>query len=258
MKKCFVISPIGEEGSEIRTQADEALQYVIKPACDNKGFDIIRSDMISDNGMITQSIIENILQADLAIADLTNRNPNVFYELAIRHSYGLPVIQITRDDMSNIPFDVHNVRTIQYSLSAKGADKASEEIEKVIDYIEQGNKPLNPVTSVANILNISSDTGETDNAVLSELLLKVNNIPDRLEQLENNIGTRFAQAISTYIQSNDSNNAMHNHQANIKDAMLGKLLETIMSDPEKGINQFNNLMHAQKVLEQNGFIKNKE
>ena len=109
MKKCFIISPIGEEGSDVRKNADDVLHYVIEPVCASKGYEAIRADKISDTGMITQSIIEHILQDDIAIIDITGRNANVFYDLAIRHSYGLPAIQITRDDTSTIPFDVHNV-----------------------------------------------------------------------------------------------------------------------------------------------------
>ena len=120
-KKCFIICPIGEEGSEIRKGADDSLKYIIEPACANKGYRVVRADKISDSGMITQSIIENILTAELSIVDLTGRNPNVFYELAIRHSHGLPTILITRDDLSSLPFDIHNVRTIQYGFDGTGS-----------------------------------------------------------------------------------------------------------------------------------------
>lgn len=255
MKKCFVICPIGDEGSDIRKQADDSMEFVIEPACKGKGYDVIRADKISDNGIITQSIIENILQADLAIVDLTGRNPNVFYELAIRHSYGLPAIQITRDDVSSIPFDVHNVRTIQYDLSASGAKKASQEIEKVIDSIESGNKTLNPVTSVSSILKFANEETLGENQVLSELLLKVNGIPDRLEQLENNIGVRFSQMLTAFGESFKASPRNNNQPADVQDMMLQKFFETLMDNPEKGLSQMKNLMNFQKLLEDNGLIE---
>lgn len=258
MKKCFFISPIGEEGSEVRKQADESLEFVIEPACKTKGYEVIRADKISDNGLITQSIIENILQADLAIVDLTGRNPNVFYELAIRHSHGLPAIQITRDDVSSIPFDVHNVRTMQYDLSASGAKKASQEIEKVIDYIESGNRTQNPVTAVSSILEFADKKTTGENQVLSELLLKVDSIPDRLEQLENNIGVRFSQMLSAFGESFKASSYHNNQPANVEDVMLQKFFDTILNDSEKGLNQIQNLMSAQKYLEDNGLIKKKK
>lgn len=247
MKKCFVISPIGPEGSEIRKNADETLEFVINPACQSKNYEVIRADKISDNGMITQSIIENLLQADIAIADLSDRNPNVFYELAVRHSYGLPVIQITRDD--DIPFDVHDVRTIKFDLSASGAKKASDEIIKVIDTIDNGTKTLNPITSVSGILNLKPNQSSGKDEILSELLLRVNNIPDRLDRLENNIEVRFSQMLSAFSASFKSSTPIPQSEEDIKNMMLQNFLQTLMDDPQKGITQMNNLMSIQKELD---------
>lgn len=249
MKKCFVISPIGAEGSETRKNADDTLEFVIEPACKAKGYDVIRSDKISDNGMITQSIIENLLQSDIAIADLSGRNPNVFYELAVRHAHGFPVIQITSDSIDQIPFDVHNVRTIQYDLSASGAKKASEDIEKVIDSIENGNKTLNPITSVSSILNINPNTSSEKEEVLSELLLRVNSIPEKLDVLENNIGVRFSQMLTAFADSLSSKPAQTATEDDIKNRFLEGLMQTIINDPQKGMTQMNNLLSVQKELD---------
>ncbi len=257
MKKCFIISPIGEEGSEVRKSADEALQFIIEPACNAKGYEVIRADKISDAGMITQSIVEHILQDDIAIIDITGRNANVFYELAIRHSYGLPAIQITRDDTSEIPFDIHNVRTIQYDLSASGANKARQAIENAIDRIEEGSKTLNPVTQVSNILNLTPEHSEGEESVLSELLLKVNNIPDKLTQLENNIGIRFSQMLAAFSESLKVGTNLPQSNS-LQDAMVQKFMEILMTNPTEGIAQMQNLMIAQKFMQESGLIKANE
>ena len=254
MKKCFVISPIGEKNSEVRKNADDALKYIIEPVCKSKGYEAIRADQISDAGMITQSIIEHILKDDIAIIDITDRNPNVFYELAIRHSFGLPAIQITRDDMSSIPFDVHNVRTIQYDLTASGADKAKQDIEKAIDSIEAGTKTSNPVSSVAQILHLTAEaTSGGNDAVLSELLLKVNSIPAKLETLESNIGVRFSQMLTAFGESIKTSSTSSSNSP--QDLMLQKLFETLMTNPEQGLSQMENLMSAQELMQKKGYIK---
>ncbi len=68
---------------------------------------------MSDPGIISRQIVSHLLDADLVIADLTGRNPNVFYELAIRHATGKPFIQlITKGEV--IPFDVDHQRTILF------------------------------------------------------------------------------------------------------------------------------------------------
>ena len=108
-KVCFLISPIGKEGSDVRTNADEVMKYIIEPACAAFNYKVIRADKMSNTGLITKAIIEQIISADLVIADLTDNNPNVFYELAIRHSYRKPAIQIIKGEV-NIPFDIANMR----------------------------------------------------------------------------------------------------------------------------------------------------
>ena len=251
-KKCFIICPIGEEKSEIRKTADESLEYIIQPACANKGYYAVRADKLSDNGMITQSIIENILTSDLAIVDLTGRNPNVFYELAIRHSYGLPTILITRDELSSLPFDIHNVRTIQYDLSASGADRARAAIEGVIDSIENGGTVVNPVTSVSGILQLSTKSSSTDDTVLSELLLKVNSIPDSLDRLESNIGTRFSQMLTAFAETMKVGNVSMSEES-VKNRMIERFFDTLLTNPQEGMMQVQNLIAAQKMIQDSGF-----
>ena len=256
-KQCFIICPIGEEGSETRKGADESLKYIIEPACVNKGYRVVRADKISDSGMITQSIIENILTAELAIVDLTGRNPNVFYELAIRHSHGLPTILITRDDLSSLPFDIHNVRTIQYDLSASGADKARNAIENVINSIENGGTVVNPVTSVSGILQMSLDSSADKDTVLSELLLKVNSIPDSLDRLESNIGARFSQMLTAFAETMKMGSTPLSEE-DIKNRMMEKFFDTLMTNPQAGMTQMQNLITVQKMMQDSGFIGDKK
>jgi len=85
-KTCFVISPIGAPDSLERKHADLVLSALIEPALVDLGLDVIRADHISKPGMITGQVMEYIASADLVIADLSFANPNVYYELALRHA----------------------------------------------------------------------------------------------------------------------------------------------------------------------------
>src|SRR5688572_13315379 len=89
-KSCFVISPIGEVGSEVRARADQILKYVIQPAVKVFGYVAIRADAMPEPGLITTQIIDRIINDDLVVADLTGKNPNVYYELALRHAIRKP------------------------------------------------------------------------------------------------------------------------------------------------------------------------
>ncbi|MDM4014986.1 hypothetical protein [Roseiconus lacunae] len=136
MKQCFVISPIGEAGSEVRRRADQVLRHVIEPATLACGYEAIRADKMSEPGMITSQVIQRIVDDTLVIADLTGSNPNVFYELAIRHAIRKPLVQLIQKG-DKIPFDVAGMRTVPVDhKDLDSVDEARNEIEKQIRAIE--------------------------------------------------------------------------------------------------------------------------
>lgn len=114
---CFIVSPIGEAGSEFRKHADLVLNSLIEPALNDLGLRTIRADRISKPGLITGQVIEHIAQAALVIADLSYTNPNVYYELALRHAVRKPVVQLIRSADLPMPFDVGQYRTVSIDLT---------------------------------------------------------------------------------------------------------------------------------------------
>lgn len=109
---CFYITPIGADGSEQRKHADLFMEHLVVPAVEELGLRVVRSDTIDAVGMITSQIIEHLVKSALVIADLSFHNPNVFYELSLRHTLGKPVIHLIRS-CDSIPFDIHSFRTIK-------------------------------------------------------------------------------------------------------------------------------------------------
>lgn len=114
-KTCFVISPIGPIGSNIRIQSDKVYNNLILQSIDKEKFDIERADLIDRSGIAMNMIFEKIERSDLIIADITDGNPNVFYELAIRHATRLPCIVIGSHE-TIVPFDIGGVSVIYYNL----------------------------------------------------------------------------------------------------------------------------------------------
>jgi len=108
---CFYISPIGAADSEYRQHSDLFMGTLIEPAVASFGLSLVRADQIDKPGMITKQIMEFLVKARLVIVDMSYHNPNVFYELAIRHMMRLPIVQIVRK-ADTIPFDVNQMRTV--------------------------------------------------------------------------------------------------------------------------------------------------
>lgn len=115
-RTCFHITPIGADGSEQRKHADLITGSLLEPVVSQLGLRLVRADKIAEPGLITSQVIENLLFAKLVIADLSYSNPNVFYELAVRHATRRPVIQIIRT-VDAIPFDVNQARTIRMNMT---------------------------------------------------------------------------------------------------------------------------------------------
>lgn len=115
---CFVIMPFGQIGSEKEQHYNIVYEHVIKRAVKQAGFNCLRADEIPNSGPIPERVKEELRNADLVLADLSDRNPNVFYELGFRHALGKPSITIS-DDVSTLPFNLSNYSTIQlYDLRA--------------------------------------------------------------------------------------------------------------------------------------------
>jgi hypothetical protein len=148
---CFYITPIGSEDSEERRHADLFMSSLVQPALDEIGLTVVRADQIGEPGMITSQILEYLKYARLAIADLSYLNPNVFYEVALRHSLRLPVVQMIRR-ADRLPFDVNQSRTLVfdttdiYSLVPKLQTYRSEIANQARKALEDPESVGNPIT----------------------------------------------------------------------------------------------------------------
>jgi hypothetical protein len=113
---CFLVTPIGSEGSEERKHANLVLGSLLEPALQSLGLRLVRADRIGKPGMITAQVIDHIVKAPLVIADLSFGNPNVYYELALRHACRKPALQIIKSS-DHLPFDVGQFRTVVLDMT---------------------------------------------------------------------------------------------------------------------------------------------
>lgn len=150
-KKCFVLMPFTDALKEIYTE-------VYKPCCDSNGLYCWRVDEISRPGSISKDIIEGILDADVIIADLTNKNANVFYELGIAHASGNKTI-MTSQSKVDVPFDIASYRILFYSHTLKGCEALrtalDSAIKELLVALDRTNNPFQEVISYRGVTRVS-------------------------------------------------------------------------------------------------------
>ena len=137
-KKCFVISPIGEENSEVRRKSDLFLN-VIKELGESFSIEVYRGEEISNPPFdINKDIMEALRKWELCIVDLTDLNPNVLFEFGIRYQTKLPFI-LCAETGTKLPFDTHFIRTIFYENLEyhKNVVKFKDTIKKYLQTIEE-------------------------------------------------------------------------------------------------------------------------
>ena len=151
-KRCFVISPIGEQDSETRKRSDQVLKHIINPAVEYCGYETIRADLISEPGLISTQIIQHIIDDPLVVADLSGKNPNVYYELALRHAIKKPLIQLIAKG-EPLPFDIAGMRTI--IINHHDLDNVEESKKEIIRQTKalETNPDLidNPISFAINL-----------------------------------------------------------------------------------------------------------
>lgn len=162
MPKCFLICPIGEEKTETRRISDIVLNYIVSPVCKEYGYEVIRSDTEFTVNSINDDIFSHLDNDELAIADLTEHNPNVFYEAGYRKAKGLPLIHIAKEG-TVLPFDIKAIRTYFYGIEADKVEKAKEALRKVIENVmDDSVKESTPESVSVELTNLYEAPLETD------------------------------------------------------------------------------------------------
>ena len=161
---CFYITPIGDAETEQRRHSDLFLNHLVEPALAEFGLKVVRADQIGKPGMITAQILEHIVRARLVVADLSFHNPNVFYELSLRHACRKPTVHLIRL-VDPIPFDLEQFRTIQiddatiYSLVPHLLTYRAEIATQVRRALADADAIDNPLTIFFPGLQVSVPTG---------------------------------------------------------------------------------------------------
>ncbi|MBE9031841.1 macro domain-containing protein [filamentous cyanobacterium LEGE 11480] len=141
-KTCFVIMPFGKKPSQDgkTIDFDQIYEQIIQTAVEDSGLQCIRCDRIGESGSIHADMIEHIYHCDVAIVDTTTLNPNVFYELGIRHALRKSVTILLGQANSHHPYNIRGLRLIQYD--ATNPDEYAQVTHNLKIFIQNGlNNP---------------------------------------------------------------------------------------------------------------------
>lgn len=142
-KTCFVIAPIDEEGSSTRERTD-SLIHLIRDAIGDD-FEVEISHEIEEAGDISKQVIERLINYDLIIADLTDKNASVYYEIGVRQTTFKHIIYLAEKPIRDyITFYIQRSRIIEYDLD-EDIEDFKDSLTNYVDNIDFNEKDDNPL-----------------------------------------------------------------------------------------------------------------
>ena len=235
MKKCFVVTPIGNEGTEIRRRADQVFKYIISPVCEEMEFEPIRVDMVNQADSITQTILDNLNSAELVIADMSGHNPNAFYEMGYRAAVGKPMIHL-KEKSEKIPFDVAGIRAFEYDLSdLDSVAEVKARLAKTIQAFDFSKINQDNENVIDAQVNNDEKSKETDVELLSVLY----EIQDQISELKNEIHNKDTETIQAIVKASVPTAPVEDAQTSLMKALIPELI--------RNPNSMKNLMEISEM-----------
>lgn len=139
-KICFIVTAIGESGTPTRERADNVYKYLIAPVCEELGYRSVRVDHVNAVDNINETVINYLKTAPMVVADMTDHNPNAFYELGFRQALELPLVPIIKVG-ERLPFDVITTRTVFYDTDVAKIEDSKENLKAKIQSFENFEMP---------------------------------------------------------------------------------------------------------------------
>lgn len=185
-KVCFVIMPISDPEGYPPGHFDRVYRYLIQPACRKAGFVPFRADEDNKTNFIVADIVRQIVVSEMTICDLSTRNPNVMYELGIRHAFRKPITLI-RDSKTPRVFDIQGLRDLEYDANLR-VDNIDETIVTLADRLQKtfqaGTTDVNSPLQFLNMAAAKTPPAAEVSLETTLVLNAISGLGDRLLMLE--------------------------------------------------------------------------
>ncbi|ACE82929.1 hypothetical protein [Cellvibrio japonicus] len=156
-KNCFIIMPIADQDGYPQGHFKHVYDNIIAPACELAGYKSQRADEVKASNLIHLDILNKLIEAPIAICDLSTRNPNVLFELGIRQAFDKPVVLIQEKGTPKI-FDIAPLRYLEYSKEMKYHDvlRSQQELKDSILATAAADGDAGNVNSIVKLLALNT------------------------------------------------------------------------------------------------------
>lgn len=153
---CFAIMPIADPDGYVKGHFKHVFEDIMAPACDKAGFKALRADQVKQSNLIHLDILQTLLNAPMAVCDLSSRNPNVLFELALRQAFDKPVA-LVQEVGTPVIFDISPLRYTEYRKERTYHEVLEDQnsIAAAIRDTFEGHKAGKGVNSIVKLLSLS-------------------------------------------------------------------------------------------------------
>lgn len=220
-EKCFVIMPISDQGDYPQGHFTKVYEQIIKPAIEESGYEAYRVDENNICDAIIGKIFSAIQECPMAVCDLSNRNPNVLYELGLRQAYDKPVVLI-QDEKTERIFDVSGISTVRYESTRLYEDvlAARENIKRAILSTKEGKN-----STLAKIIKVNSaDFSKLEVSQADQANVMLKGIYDAIRELKNKEEVNLSPSIVRHVLIKIFGECSDPENVNSFKAFLGKAM----------------------------------
>src|SRR5689334_4799559 len=124
-RRCFVVMGFGTKtdlATGRKLNLDKSYHALIKPVVESKGLLCIRADEIKHSGEIDLPMYQQLLMADVVVADISTANPNALYELGLRHALRPRTTIVISEEQMRYPFDLNHILINKYTHLGENID----------------------------------------------------------------------------------------------------------------------------------------
>jgi hypothetical protein len=173
---CFIIMPIADPEGYDKGHFKKVYEDIFKVACENSGFHAIRADEVQQTNLIHLDILQKLIDSPMAICDLSNRNPNVLFELGLRQAFDKPTVLVQECGTPKI-FDISPLRYTEYRKELRYREVLEDQ---------------NSIAEALKATKSATDNGEGINSIISLLSLSS---PASLKEITDNDSAKMLQIV---------------------------------------------------------------